>query len=99
MKFLKVATSKFEGTHLDWQRFWSQIQCGIDCAEFIQVIKYHFLEEILKPKVRVLVNGLRFTAEGYERASKDSEVANTHIKSLISLATTATSNSYKINEF
>ena len=69
VKFPKVTISKFEGTHLDWQRFWSQIQCGIDRAEFAQVIKFNFLEEILKPKVRVLVNGLRFTAEGYERAS------------------------------
>ena len=62
---------------------------------------------MLKPKVRVLVDGLPFTTEGYERAKnihktkygKDSEVANAHIQSLISLPTITSSNPYKINEF
>ena len=48
---------------------------------------------MLKPKVRVLVDGLPFTTEGYDRAKnilkskygKDSEVANGHIQILISL--------------
>ena len=62
---------------------------------------------MLKPKVRVLVNGLPFTAEGCKRAEnilkfkygKDSEVANTYTQALISLSTIIRSNSYKINEF
>ena len=61
---------------------------------------------MLKPKVRVLVDGLPFTTEGYERAKnihktkygKDSEVANAHIQSLISLPTITSSNQ-KIKEF
>ena len=32
--FPKLALSKFEGIHLDWQRFWNQFGCKIDRAEF-----------------------------------------------------------------
>ena len=50
---------------------------------------------MLKLKVRVLVDGLPCTTEGYERTKnilkskygKDSEVANADIQSLISLPT------------
>ena len=90
MKFPKLTISKFEGNHLDWQRFWSQFECEIDRAEFAQVTKFNFVNEMLKPKVRVLADGLPFTTEGYERAKnilrskygKYSEVANAHIHSL-----------------
>ena len=62
---------------------------------------------MLKPKVRALIDGLPFTTEGYERAKnilkskygKDSEVANAHIQSIISLPTITGSSPYKINEF
>ena len=37
VKFPKLTISKFEFTHLDWQRFWSQFECEIDRAEFAQV--------------------------------------------------------------
>ena len=93
MKFPKLTLSKFDGSHLDWQRFWSQSQFEINRAELAQVTKFRFLKEALKPKVRVLVDGLPFTTEGYDRAKnilkskygKDSEVANAHIQILISL--------------
>ena len=62
---------------------------------------------MLKPKVRALVDGLSFTTEGYERVrnilkskyGKDSEVANAHIQTLISLPTITNSSPYKIHEF
>ena len=59
-KFPKLTMSKFWGTHLDWQRFWSQFEWEIDRTEFAQVTKFNFLNEMLKPKVRVLVDGLPF---------------------------------------
>ena len=65
MKFPKLTLSKFDGSHLDWQRFWSQSQFEINRAELAQVTKFRFLKEALKPKVRVLVDGLPFTTEGY----------------------------------
>ena len=62
---------------------------------------------MLKPKVRNLVDELPCTTADYERAKnilkskygKDSEVANAHIQSLISLPKITSSRSNKINEF
>ena len=68
VKFPKLKISKFEGTHIDWEGFWSQFECEIDRVEFLQITKFNFLMEMLKPSVRVLVDGLPFTTEGYERA-------------------------------
>ena len=107
VKLPKLAMSKFECTHLDWERYWSQSEFEIDRAEFAQVTKFNFLNEMLKPKVRILVDGLPFTTERYERAKKilktkydkDSVVANAHMQSLISLPTITSSNPHKINEF
>ena len=84
VKFPKLTISKFEGTHLDWQRFWNQFECEIDRARFEQVTKFDFLQEMLIPKVIFLVDGLPFTTEDYEKAKKilkskygkESEVAN-----------------------
>ena len=41
VKFPKLTLSKFEGTH---RRFWSQFECEMDCAEFVQVTKFNFLK-------------------------------------------------------
>ena len=65
MKFPKLTLSKFDGSHLDWQRFWCQSEFEINRAELAQVTKFRFLKEALKLKVRVLVDGLPFTIEGY----------------------------------
>ena len=51
VKFAKLTISRFEGTHLDWQRFWSHFGCEIDIAEFAQVAKFNYLKEMLKAKV------------------------------------------------
>ena len=107
VKFLKLRISKFQRTHLDWQRFWSQFEREIDRAEFARVTKCNFLKEMSKLKVRVEVSGLLFTTEDYERAKnilkskygKDSEVANAHIQSLISLLKMTSSNPYKSMDY
>ena len=107
VKFPKLTISKFEGNHLEWPRFWSQFEYELDRAEFALVTKFNFHKEMLKPKLKVLIDGLLFTTEGYERAKnilkskyrKGSEVANEHIQSLISFPTSTSSNPHKINEF
>ena len=78
----------------------------IDRVEFAQVTKFNFLKGILKRKVRVLLDGLPFTTDGYERVKNilksnngNDSVANAHTQSLISLSTITTSNPYKVNEF
>ena len=107
MKLPKLTISAFKGTHLDWQRFWSQFESEIDRAGLAKVTKFNYLKEMLKPKVRNLVDELAFAAEGLERAKnvlkskygKDCKVANAHIQSLISLPKITSSHPNKINEF
>ena len=40
VKLPKLMISKFEGTHLNWQRFWSQFENKIDQSEISQVSKF-----------------------------------------------------------
>ena len=59
------------------------------------------------PKVRLLIEGLPWNTEGYERAKnilsskfgKPSELANAHIQNILSLPVIAGKNSVQINEF
>ena len=38
-KLPKLTITKFQGTHLDWLRFWSQFETKIDKATIAQVVK------------------------------------------------------------
>lgn len=106
-KLPKLVISKFQGTHLDWQRFWSQFETEIDKSEIGQVAKFSYLKELLVSKGRLSIDGLPFTSEGYERAKnilktkygKLSEVANAHIQQIIALPTVQGSQPSKIHEF
>lgn len=106
-KLPKLIITKFQGTHLDWQRFWGQFEAEIDKAEIGQIAKFSYLKELLVPKVRICVDGLPFTSEGYERAKnilktrygKPSEVSNAHMHQIISLPTVRGSQPSKIHEF
>ena len=93
-KLPKLVISKFEGTALDWLRFWNQFETEIDQQDHISsVTKYSYLKEFLLPHVRKLVDSLPFTSEGYSRAKailqakfgKPTVVANAHINCIISL--------------
>ncbi|XP_028418109.1 uncharacterized protein LOC114543229 [Dendronephthya gigantea] len=48
-KLPKLVISKFQGTHLDWQRFWGQFEKEIDKAEISPITKL-YLKELLIPK-------------------------------------------------
>ena len=67
-KLPKLVITKFQGTHLDWQRFWGQFEVEIDKSDIGQVTKFSYLKELLVPKVRAVINGLPFNSEGYTRA-------------------------------
>lgn len=67
-KLPKLEISKFQGTFLDWTRFWNQFETEIDKAKLTQVAKFSYLKELLVPSVCASVDGLPFTTEGYERA-------------------------------
>ena len=60
-KLPKLIITKFQGTHIDWQRFWSQFEAEIDHAEIGQVAKFSYLKELLIPKVRLVIDGLPFS--------------------------------------
>ena len=59
---------QFEGTHLNWFRFWNQYETQIDKFGISPISKFSYLKELLAPKAPVLLDGLPFTTEGYERA-------------------------------
>ena len=94
-KLPKLEISKFQGTFLDWIRFWNQFETEIDKAKLTQVAKFSYLKVLLVPSVRASVDGLPFTTEGYELAkhilntkySKSREVANAHMQCIIGLST------------
>ena len=66
VKLPKLVSSKFQGTHIDWIRFWNQFKADIDNSSIDPVAKFSYLKELLLPKVRVHINGLSFSTEGYE---------------------------------
>ena len=106
-KLPKLNITRFQGTHLDWLRFWSQFETEIDKAGLTQVAKFSYLKELLNPKVRASVDGLPYNTEGYERAKsilktkygKPSEVSNAHMQGIIALPTIQGSQPVKIHEF
>ena len=86
-KLPKLTTTKFQGTHLDWLRFWKQFETEIDKAAITQVAKFSYLKELLIPRIHSVVDGLPYNMEGYKRTKailkakygRPSEVANAHI--------------------
>ena len=103
----KLVISKFQGTHLDWYRFWNQFQAEIDNASIDSVTKFSYLKELLLPKVRLSIDGLLLTTEGYERAKKilnstygkSSEIINAYVQNITSLPLIKGGNAAKIQEF
>ena len=103
----KLVISKFQGTHIDWLRFWNQFEAEIEKTKINEVTKFSYLKELLVPKVRLLVDGLPFTNEGYERAKailktkygQASEVANVHVMKIIELTVIHCTNPSKVYDF
>ncbi len=106
-KLPKLIISKFQGTHLDWIRFWSQFETEIDKSTVNQVAKFSYLRELLVPSARVLIEGLPFTSEGYERAKtilqtkfgQTSEVVTAHIQCIIGLPKIPIADPAKVHKF
>ena len=104
VKLPKLTITKFNGTYTDWVRFWGQFEVEIDRPDVPHVTKFSYLKELLSQNVRLLVDGLPFNAEGYERAKvilrskfgKTSEIVNAHIKIIMDLPTITGSPARKI---
>ena len=106
-KLPKLVITKFDGTHFDWFRFWNQFESQIDKCDLPQVSKFSYLKELVIPKVRLLIDSLPFTSEGYTKAKnilltkygKPSEVANAHVQNIMSLPQINNANPQKIHDF
>ena len=68
IKLTKFIITKFEGTHIDWFGFWDRYESEIDKLEQHPVSKFNYLKEFLPQKIRLLINTLPFTSEGYSKA-------------------------------
>ena len=107
VKLPNLKTTKFEGTGLDWFWFWNQFETEIDQVQISPINKFSYLKELLVPKVRLLIDGLPFTSEGYARAKsiltsrygKPSEIAAAHIHCITSLPVIWNCNPNRIQEF
>ena len=64
----KLVITPFQANHLDWLRLWNKFNAEIEKSAVPAVSKFSYLKELLAPKAKVSINGLPFTAEGYERA-------------------------------
>ena len=106
-KLPKLVITKFDGTYIDWFRFWNQFESQNDKCDLPQVSKFFNLKELAIQKVRLLIDSLPFTSEGCTRAKnvfltkygKPSEVANAHVRNIMSLPQINNANPEKIHDF
>lgn len=57
-KLPKIEIKRFEGSYLDWPRFWGQFTETIDKAEIAPINKFTYLCGLLGPKVKAAVEAL-----------------------------------------
>ena len=106
-KLPKLVISKFDGSFMDWPRFWGQFSEAIDKSAIAPISKLTYLLELLEPKVKRTVEALPFTAEGYNRAKailedkygKQSEIVKCYVKEIVELPYITSANPRKIAEF
>ena len=92
-KLPKLVISKFDGSFMDWPRFWGQFCEAIDKSSIAPITKFTYLRELLCPKVKRCVEALPFTPEGYNRAKsilldkygKESKIVNSYVKEILGL--------------
>ena len=63
VQFPKLLITKFDGTSLDWFRFWNQFKSQIDKTEIGPVSKFSYPKELLIPTVRLVIDDLPLTSE------------------------------------
>ena len=103
----KQKGERFEGSDLDWPRFWGQFTETIDKAEIAPINKFTYLCGLLGPKVKAAVEALPFTAEGYNRAKsillsnygKESKITKAYVKEIMALPVITSDNPRRISEF
>ena len=74
-KLPKLVISKYEGSYMDWPRFWGQFTEGIDKSSIAPITKFTYLLELLSPKVKICVESLPFPPEGYNEGRTGGSLA------------------------
>ena len=106
-KLPKLMITKFDGSFMDWPRFWGQFSETIDKTNVAAITKFSYLRELLDSKVRRTIKALPFTPEGYNRAKsiltekygKESEIVKAYTREILELPSIPNSNQKKISEF
>ena len=106
-KLPKLVITKFDGSHMDWPRFWGQFSENIDKTSVAPITKFTYLRELVTPQVSRTIEALPFTAEGYNRAKsilkekfgKDSEIIKAYTKEILELPTLTGTNPKAISDF
>lgn len=106
-KLPKLVITKFDGSFMDWPRFWGQFLETIDKTSVAAITKFSYLRELLDTKAKRTVEALPFTPEGYNRAKsillekfgKESEIVKAYTKEILDLPTLPNGNPKKICEF
>ena len=99
--------TKFDGSFMDWPRFWGQFSETIDKTSVAAITKFSYLRELLDSKIRRTIETLPFTAEGYNRTKsiltekygKESEIVKAYTKEILELPSIPNYNQKKISEF
>ncbi|CAB3990275.1 Hypothetical predicted protein [Paramuricea clavata] len=106
-KLPKLMISKFNGSYMDWPRFWGQFSEAVDKSTIAPISKFTYLCELLEPSVKRVVEALPFTPEGYNRAKsilkdrfgKESEIEKAYVKEILELPHITSPSPKKIGEF
>ena len=82
---------KFNGTNLDWTRFWGQFTNGIGKSNKAAIRKFSYLKEFVMPKVRKSIDGLPFTPRDMRKSTlkecygNDGKVEKAYVKNILEL--------------
>ena len=76
-------------------QFWGQFDVEIERSNLTSATKFSYLNKFVDPKVRILIDGVPFTSEGYNRVAsilctkygRPSVVVSTHIQGIMQLPT------------
>ena len=106
-KLPQLEISEFQGTYLDWVRFWNLFTSQVDEAPLKDEAKFAYLKELVQPKVRSTIDKLPHNSEGYKKAKEllqerygdDNEVVNAHIQQILSLPVIHGTSKAKIHSF
>ena len=106
-KLPKLVITKFDGSHMDWPRFWGQFSENIDKTSVAPITKFTYLLELFTPQVTRTIEALRFTAEGYnhaksilkEKFGKALEIIKAYMKEIFELPIMTGTNPKAISDF